>query len=220
VLIAPAPGVLSALGLVLAPISHEAMTTFEIDAGGTTAERLRAIVRPLDEECRHRMARDGIDPSTTTIKYFAEMRYAGQAHELEVAIGDQLDDGIVARAVAGFHDVHAQTYSHNDSESPVEFVAVRAVHSLASEASSLSGVNRRVIGCLPTPRKRLICLDANTGFEQVDVWTRQELPPGFSFAGPAIVEQSDTTTLVYPGHEARVDESGNIVIGVPVLAAD
>lgn len=216
VLIAPAPGVLSALGLVLAPISHEAMTTFECDAQSTTADRLRAIVGPLDDECRQRMACDGVDPSVTSIKYFAEMRYAGQAHELEVAIGDHLDDEIITRAIAGFHDVHAQTYSHHDPDSPVEFVAVRAVHSLASEESSLSGVSRRVVGRIPTSRKRLICLDANTGFEQVDVWTRQELPPGFSFAGPAIVEQSDTTTLVYPGHEARVDELGNIVISVPL----
>ena len=163
------------------------------------------------------MARDGVDPSVTSIKYFAEMRYTGQAHELEVAIGDHMDDEIITRAVVGFHDVHAQTYSHHDPDSAVEFVAVRAVHSLASEESSLSVVSRRAVGRIPTLRKRLICIDASTGFEQVDVWTRHELPTGFSFAGPAIVEQSDTTTLIYPGHKARVDELGNIVISVPLL---
>lgn len=216
VLIAPAPGVLSALGLVLAPVSHEAMITFEYDAGVTTAAQLREIVGPLDEECRRRMVRDGVDPAATTIRYLAEMRYAGQAHELEVAIGSQLDDGIVARAIAGFHEVHLQTYSHHDLESPVEFVALRAVHSLASEESSLSGVGRRVTSRAPVPRKRSVCLDANKGFEQVDVWRRHELPPGFTFTGPAIVEQSDTTILLYPGHEAQVDDLGNIVVTVPL----
>lgn len=216
VLIAPAPGVLSALGLVLAPVSHEAMTTFESDARVTTASQLREIVGPLDEECRRRVVRDGVDPAATTVRYFAEMRYAGQAHELEVSIGDQLDDGIVAQAIEGFHDIHAQTYSHNDPDSPVEFVALRAVHSLASEQTSLAGLSRRVTGGAPVPRKRAVCLDASIGFEDVDVWARQDLPSGFTFVGPAIIEQSDTTTLVYPGHAAQVDDFGNIVIRVPV----
>lgn len=216
VLIAPAPGVLSALGLVLAPVSHEAMTTFESDARVTTASQLREIVGPLDEECRRRVVRDGVDPAATTVRYFAEMRYAGQAHELEVSIGDQLDYGIVAQAIEGFHDIHAQTYSHNDPDSPVEFVALRAVHSLASEQTSLAGLSRRVTGGAPVPRKRAVCLDASIGFEDVDVWARQDLPSGFTFVGPAIIEQSDTTTLVYPGHAAQVDDFGNIVIRVPV----
>jgi N-methylhydantoinase A len=77
-------------------------------------------------------------------------------------------------------------------------------------------VGRRVQGGVPTPRRREICLDADKGFEAVDVWSRRDLPTGFVFTGPAIVEQSDTTTLVYPGHEARVDELGNIVIRVPL----
>jgi N-methylhydantoinase A len=216
VLITPAPGVLSALGLVLAPVSHESMATFECAAADATAERLRAVAAPLDEECRRRMIRDGVDPAAPSVRYFAEMRYAGQAHELEVALGDALADDIVERAVAGFHEVHAQTYSHSDRSSAVEFVALRTVHSLASEETTLVGVGRRVQGAAPTPRRRQICLDADKGFEAVDVWSRRDLPAGFVFSGPAIVEQSDTTTLVYPGHEARVDELGNIVIRVPL----
>ena len=83
------------------------------------------------------MIRDGVAPAAPSVRYFAEMRYAGQAHELEVALGDALADDIVERAVAGFHDVHAQTYSHSDPSSAVEFVALRTVHSLASEETTL-----------------------------------------------------------------------------------
>jgi N-methylhydantoinase A len=192
------------------------MATFECAAADLAADRLRRVAGPLDEECRRRMTRDGVDPATPTVRYFAEMRYAGQAHELEVALGDTLGDDIVGRAVAGFHAVHAQTYSHSDPAAAVEFVALRTVHSLASDETTLVGVGRRVQGAAPTPRRRQICLDADKGFEAVDVWSRRDLPAGFVLTGPAIVEQSDTTTLVYPGHEARVDEFGNIVIRVPL----
>jgi hypothetical protein len=71
-------------------------------------------------------------------------------------------------------------------------------------------------GPAPSPRRRPICLDARRGLEDVDVWRRADLPVGFSFTGPAIVEQADTTTLVYPGHRATVDGLGNILIDVPL----
>lgn len=66
------------------------------------------------------------------------------------------------------------------------------------------------------PRRRSICRDAQRGFAEAGVWRRTELPVRFSFTGPAIVEQADTTTLVYRGHRATVDSLGNILIDVPL----
>ena len=54
-----------------------------------------------------------------------------------------------------------------------------------------------------------------TGFESVPVYQRSELSAGFELIGPAIVEQADTTTLIYSGHAARVDEYGNLIIDLP-----
>ncbi len=215
ILIAPAPGVLSALGLLLAPIQHEAMATYEVATANTDAARLRSVLAELDSQCARRMRADSVDPAETRTEYFAEMRYTGQAHELEVSLGRSADDGVIERAATEFHRVHEQTFNHCDIDSPTEFVTVRAVHSRDSEQTSLVSVARKVSGAVPKPGKRAICLDASKGYEDVDVWNRTELPTGFSFVGPAIIEQSDTTTLVYPGHRAEVDDLGNILIDVP-----
>ena len=216
ILVAPAPGVLSALGLLLAPIQHEAMVTFECPAADASAAGLRELLAPLDADCRNRLALDGVDPAAASVAYFAEMRYVGQAHELEVALGDTLDDGVIARAIEGFHAAHEQTYSHCDRQAATEFVTLRTVHTHAAETTTLVAVGAQVDGPPPQPRRRAICLDARKGYEDVDVWQRGELPVGFSFTGPAIVEQPDTTTLVYPGHVATVDRLGNLVIDVPL----
>lgn len=215
-LIAPAPGVLSALGLLLAPIQHEAITTFEFPSAAVSPEQLRSVLLPLDSECQRRIRADEVDPATTQIEYFAEMRYRGQAHELEISMGQALSADVVARAIESFHRLHEQTYSHCDRSAETEFVMLRTVHSRASEEDSLVSVARTASGQAPKPRRRPICLDAKRGFEDVDVWRREELPAGFSFTGPAIVEQSDTTTLVYPQHRAQVDKLGNILIDVPL----
>jgi N-methylhydantoinase A/oxoprolinase/acetone carboxylase beta subunit len=216
ILIAPAPGVLSALGLLLAPIQHESMATFEAAASAVTAQRLRAAAAPLDADCARRMQLDAVPAGDARVAYFVEMRYIGQAHELEVALGDALDDAVVERAVAEFHRVHEQTYSHSERSAPTEFVTLRAVHTADPAGSSLLAGGQPPGGPAPSPRRRPICLDARRGFEDVDVWSRAELPVGFSFTGPAIVEQADTTTLVYPGHRAAVDALGNILIDVPL----
>lgn len=218
ILIAPTPGVLSALGLVLAPIQHEAVATLEVAAEKTDPARLRAAFEPLDADCRRRLQADSVDPETAQVEYLAEMRYVGQAHQLEVSIGGSLDEDAVRRAVAAFHRAHESTYSHCDLNAPTEFVTLRTVHTHAADETTLAHVGRPVTGAAPRPRRRPICLDARVGMQDVDVYDRASLPVGFEFSGPAIVEQADTTTLVYPKHRARVDEFGNILIDVPASA--
>jgi N-methylhydantoinase A len=185
-------------------------------AAAASPQRLRAAAAPLDLDCARRMQLDSVPASTARVEYFAEMRYVGQAHELEVSLGHALDEAVLARAVDGFHRAHEQTYSHCDRASATEFVTLRTVHTADSADTSLLRVGQQPTGPAPSPRRRRICLDARTGFEEVDVWSRSELPVGFAFTGPAIVEQADTTTLVYPGHRATVDAIGNILIDVPL----
>ena len=64
----------------------------------------------------------------------------------------------------------------------------------------------------PTAAYRSACLSAATGFEDIPVFQRQDLPAGFRLVGPAIVEQADTTTMIYPDHRAEVDRFGNLII--------
>ena len=215
ILVPPTPGVLSALGLMLAPSRHEAMASYDVPAAGAGVADMAKIFAGLDRECRRRMRVDGIDPAASNTEYFAEMRYVGQSHELEVPLGGAVHEGLVAAAQAAFHKLHGQTYNHSDANAPTEFVALRAVHQCPSPESRLLAA-QQADPAAPPPQQsfRPVCLAAEAGYRDVPVYQRQALPVGFELAGPAIVEQADTTTLVYPGHSAQVDGFGNILVEV------
>ena len=214
ILIPTAPGVLSAMGLMLAPIQHEAMTSFEVAAAEASPDDLRARFAELDGACRAKMAEDGVDPNDASVEYRTEMRYIGQSHELEVTISPRDADAIEGASRA-FHEAHQRAYSHSDADAPTEFVTLRSVHYRESEESTLRSGAAGAATDPPAPRYRKACLDSATGLEDVVVYRRADLPAEFELTGPAIVEQADTTTLIYPGHRARIDANLNILIDVP-----
>ena len=128
ILVPPTPGVLSAMGLMLAPIQHEGLASFEIPAAEVELGHLRDVIAPLDTKCVEKMRNDGVDIEATGVEYFAEMRYIGQSHQLEISMGNELNEDTVATAIERFHEAHQATYNHNDPEAPTEFVALRAAH--------------------------------------------------------------------------------------------
>ena len=212
ILVPPTPGVLSALGLMLAPTQHEAMASYEVEASRAQTADIVRIFSELDDECRRRMLVDRVDPSETGAEYFAQMRYVGQSHQLEVSLGDALGESTITDAMAAFHERHEQTYNHSDEQAPVEFVALRAVHQRAATQTQLLEPRADGGAALPKPDSRPVCLDAAEGYRDTPVYQRETLPVGFQFTGPAIVEQADTTTLIHPGQTATVDRFANLVI--------
>jgi N-methylhydantoinase A/oxoprolinase/acetone carboxylase beta subunit len=215
ILVPPTPGVLSAMGLMLAPIQHEALASFEIAAASVDLEQLREVFGPLDEQCAQKMKNDGVDPAETYVEYFAEIRYVGQSHQLEISMGDSLGASSLPDAIQLFHDTHLASYNHNDPDADCEFVMLRTIHRRDPPEKSLleAGVSGSKED--PVPSSRQLCLSAAVGFEDVPVYERSTLSEGFELTGPAIVEQADTTTLIYRDHRARVDHFGNIIIDLP-----
>ena len=215
ILVPPTPGVLSAMGLMLAPIQHEALASFELPASDVTLEKLQQTFAPLDAQNLRKMTNDGVDPSTSKTEYFAEIRYVGQSHQLEVSLGSSLGPTSVKDALDLFNSAHLATYNHNDPDADCEFVMLRSVHSKEPEEESLLETHTAGGSEEPPATMRQVCLSADKGFEDVPIYQRADLPVGFELAGPAIVEQADTTTLIYRGHRARADEYGNLVIDLP-----
>lgn len=215
ILVPPTPGVLSAMGLMLAPIQHEALASFEMPASDVTLEKLQQTFTPLDEQNTRKMTNDGVDPAASKAEYFAEIRYLGQSHQLEVSMGSSLTPDAVQNALGLFNRAHLATYNHNDPNADCEFVMLRSVHSKEAEEKTL--LEPHADGGVGEPpfTTRQICLSADAGYEDVPIYQRADLPAGFELTGPAIVEQADTTTLIYRDHSARVDEYGNLVIDLP-----
>jgi len=139
------------------------------------------------------------------------MRYVGQSYEIETMLPEAaLHAGASARLAEAFHEAHARTFNHHDPQAAIEIINLRV----------------RVTGQLPQRLERSPQVDRLPGAESIGsrsigvdgarhsaaIFFRDALGGGQCIAGPAIVEQPDTTTLIPPGWTAVVDRFGNLVI--------
>ena len=214
VLVPVAPGVLSAMGLMLAPIQHDAIASFETKVAIANEDALRSAYQALDDSCQTRMLQDDVAADDSEIEYYAEMNYVGQAHQLEIPISRPITPATLPEAAAGFHDAHETTYGHADTGAEVEFATLRSVH--RRDPEDQTPIKHYVESQLsePSVTYRDAYFEPDAGPTQVPVFQRRELPFGYSLVGPAIIEQADTTAVLYPGHTAVIDSLGNILITI------
>ena len=205
------PGVLSAAGLLAAPVEHEAATAYHADFDAVTRADLVREFAALDARCRELMQLEGIAPAAVEVQYLADVCYVGQSYHLEVPVALVAQDAL-AQLRSDFYAAHNRVYGHS-VEGAVKLVNLRAVHQAAADPVA-AGAHDRYLPLPGDPVKgRRRILTAQSGdFVMATVYERNRLTPGTSFAGPAIVEQADTTTVVEPGWRADVDASGTLAL--------
>ncbi len=209
VLVPEAPGVLAAFGLLAAAIEHHHARTLQAHTHVADLTDVNRCLAELDALGRARMDEEGVPAREVRVVYAADMRYVGQAYELEVPIGAPLTRERVPEIVAAFHSTHARVYGYARTQQLVEFVNFRAVHTYplprpaARPAARASGT----LADAHTGERRAYFGD---GYLPTALYERARLPLGARLAGPVIVEQDDTTTVIPPGVTALVDEAGNL----------
>ena len=208
VLVPEAPGVLAAFGLLAAAIEHHHARTLQARTEVADLSAVNQCLGELDAAGRARMLEEGVRAGDVRVTYAADMRYVGQAYELEVPIAPPLAPAGVPEIVAAFHAVHERVYGYARAQQPVEFVNFRAVHTYPLPRPAVTPA-ARATGTLDDARidDRRAYFD---GFVPTTIYERARLPLGVRLAGPAIVEQSDTTTVIPPGVAVRVDDAGNL----------
>jgi len=208
VLVPEAPGVLAAFGLLAAAIEHHHARTLQARTDAADLAAVNRCLAELDAAGQARMREEGVAAREVRVAYAADMRYVGQAYELEVPIAAPVTAGSVPDIVTAFHAVHERVYGYARAQQPVEFVNFRAVHTfplprpvVAPAARSGGSLDAARLGSRP----------AYFGeFVPTAIYERARLPLGVRVPGPAIVEQTDTTTVIPPGVVAIVDDAGNL----------
>ncbi|MBI4010688.1 MAG: hydantoinase/oxoprolinase family protein [Candidatus Rokubacteria bacterium] len=211
VIVPEAPGVLSAFGLLVAAIEHAHARTAVQDLRQPDCAAIGRILAELDARGRETMRAERVPPDAVEVVFSADMRYVGQAYELAVPLPETVTPAAVPGIVAAFHAAHQRVYSHHRPEDPVEIVNLRAVHRyplprprLARAAPATGGRAGAVKGT------REAWFDG--AWRTTTLYERSRLPAGEPVAGPAIVEQADTTTLVPLGWAAVGDPAGNLIM--------
>jgi len=208
VLVPEAPGVLAAFGLLAAAIEHHHARTLQARTDVADLAAVNRCLAELDAAGRARMHEEGVAAADVHVAYTADMRYVGQAYELEVPIAAPVAAERVPDIVAALHAVHERVYGYARTQQTVEFVNFRAVHTYRLPRPVVRP-SAQAHGRLDDARvgERRAYFD---GFVSAAIYERARLPLGARLAGPAIVEQMDTTTVIPPGVTAVVDDAGNL----------
>jgi N-methylhydantoinase A len=210
VIVPEAPGVLAAFGLLAAAIQHHHARTFTGPADGLDLDAVNRCLAELDAAGRARMEEEGVPAGAVRVAHAADMRYVGQAYELEVPLPIPLSVDRMPEVIAAFHAAHERVYGYGRTQQPTELVNLRAVHTYPLPRPVLRPPARQstALGDARVGSRR--AWFAPEGFVDTAIYDRTRLPAGARIAGPAIVEQMDTTTVVPPGYEAWVEASANL----------
>ncbi len=202
------PGVLSAAGLLAAPVEHEVASALPRPVDALDIGEVRRVLDHLDARCGALMAQEKVSAGDVSRRYFADVCYAGQAYHLAVPFAPDAADPFAA-LTAEFYTAHERTYGFAP-KAPVRMVNLRAVHSAAAAQDPPD--DWRPADRPPLRRHARILLPERPAPVDAAVYDRAALKVDDTLDGPAIIEQDDTTTLLTPGWRARVDRLGNLVL--------
>ena len=210
VVVPTTPGVLSALGGLIADLKSDFIKTLYADLDVATAAVIRTEFAILKDGAVEWLRRDQGYEGTYALSYSAEMRYRGQSFEIDTALDpDTIAACDVAAMAASFHREHERIYGHADPHAAIQVISLRLV---ISGKTAKPDFPRHELqpGAAPPIRQAEVWLDGAQ--RQIDLYRRADLVPGQTFAGPAVVTQDDCTTVVPPGYVTRVDEYANLRI--------
>ena len=202
------PGVLCALGCVYADLRYDISQTLEKRIDRLEPGELATIVARQRAQGEKQVADSGIPVDVSTVTHAADMAYAGQIHALRVSIDPGWD---TERLEQAFFDVYQATFGNTLKNMPVMIVNLRTVAVGKRNSAPLPGSDATASGIPRVSARRQVHFN---GWHDTPIYERAELAPGMRFDGPAIVEQSDTTTVVEPGMDVKVDAKGNLLVKV------
>ena len=198
VLVPPGNGVLSALGLLAADETHDAVRTSRRSLADLDPDAVEAVYADLAASVRA----DTTDPDAATLDRLADCRYAGQSFELPVEAPDPFDPATVRER---FHAVHERARGYRLDE-PVDLVNCRVTATIPGEPPALAydPEGDPVVG------KRDTLFES--GFYRSPVYRRERVPVDTPVDGPAVFEGGESTVLVPPAWTARAATDGTLVL--------
>jgi N-methylhydantoinase A len=208
VMIPHRPGVVSALGGLIADVKNDFIRTVFVDAESGATPLLREAFAVLRAEAerwlRHDQGFDG--PAICSLS--ADMRYRGQSFEIEVPIEDHWSaSGDVGALVAAFHRQHALIYDFSDEAAKVQIINLRLVIAGATAVPEFTEQARSAGVAIP---EKHVAVWYDGESRDVPFYLRETLRHGHGLTGPAVIAQEDTTICIPAGFTGSVDAHGNL----------
>jgi N-methylhydantoinase A len=211
ILVPPAPGVLSALGLLVSNLKAEFTRTSLQRAGAIDRDQLAAVFTALSDEAIAWLDAEAVPANARAVTWHASLRYQHQGFELVVPwSGTEVTETSVAGTIAAFHRLHEQLYTFAQEDTPVEIVTLRVD---AEGAFAPPVLPRSPLGGVAADAAAgEITIASESGPLRARLYDRARLGVGHEIAGPGVVTQLDATTLLLPGQIATVHASGALIV--------
>jgi N-methylhydantoinase A len=218
VLVPKASPTFSALGALAAPPTIDEERSYIAPAGGADLGRLRELWNELDERAEGYFLSAGFTRDDVTARYQLNLRYPGQNWALTIDVAevkgprdlsfvtDEMREAVVDR----FHTRHEEEYGHRREGEEPEITGVRLATSTEIPAPRFGGgftAQRQEAAPARTRRANL-----GQGFQETAIHRGADLRPGQVVTSPAIIEETFTTIVVYPGWEAGLDDAGDYLL--------
>jgi N-methylhydantoinase A len=212
VLVPPAPGLLCAVGDLVADFRDEFAQTYIRVLSDADSGEVGSILDSLGERAVDWLEGEGIHPDARGITYTADMRYHRQGYEIPVEIDPvEIRDSGLSDLEQRFNGLHEQLYGFRMPDTACEIVNLRAVGFGAVPKPDLptGALGDADASGAVTEEHEIVF---RGGRVPTKIYDRARLAPGMQLDGPAIVTEFDSTTVVLPGYTARIDENFNILI--------
>ena len=208
------PGVTSALGLLQVDFKQNLMRSVLMPEDSIDVDAIDGHFADLEARARERLLETGVSADQVRLRRLADVRYFGQSKSMTVGVASEKFGKVeLEQLIATFNREHQREYGYTMPE----HIARIEIANLRIEATG------DVVKLFPRPGANELNEDAvrersvhfpGVGFVPTKIRQRAGLRTGQTLRGPAIVEQSDTTTVIPPDCEARVDDFGHLVLKI------
>jgi N-methylhydantoinase A len=207
----PIPGAFSALGLVSTDLKRDYVRTLYTTVGAADPAAVEAAFVDLERKGAAMLERAGVAPERRRFERSVDARYPQQSHELVVGMPPRtIDKAVLSEIADSFHDRHKHTYGHDNRSELVQIVSIRVA---AIGAIPPLTIRDRVapVGADGIKGRRQVWFRA-TGATDAVIYERRRMPAGFTAPSPAVIESLESTILVPPGWQAKMDADGFVLL--------
>ncbi|MFM9969951.1 MAG: hydantoinase/oxoprolinase family protein [Burkholderiales bacterium] len=208
VVIPPEPGIFSAIGMLLADARVDETRTFLRPLSQEAATAMAEAFTQMEATMRAALAAE-LGPVPLTLLRQAQLRFAGQRHFVQTGIAP---DSSLAQIRSSFEALYRQRYGHVDEGAPIEIVGLTLTATAQIQRPPLAQLRPVLTDKPATPRKRAVYFAERAARIDTPVYDRNTLPSGFESAGPAVIEEYGSTTIVGPDDFFTIGALGEIRI--------
>jgi len=208
-LVPPFPGVLCALGCVYADLRYDLSQTMETSLDRLQPNTLAAILQTQRVSGLRQLEESRVPVNSFSVAYWADMAYAGQIHSLRVPIQADWNSAQLKQA---FLRMYRETFGNTLDDVSVALVNVRTVVTGIRAGAQLPKNVADTVEMLAPVAHRPVYFDG--AWCDTPVYVRTAFAPGITLEGPAIIEQSDSTTVLEPDMTLTVNAHGDLLVKV------